>query len=134
MTNQQISDLDSIVIKPIRTEEEYIKASQIIENLVDADLIEDESIRNKALDILEAVTVLAIEYEKKHYPIDPPNPIEAIKFRMEQQGLTIKDLEPAIGRSNRVYEVLNGKRQLTLPMIRNLHKQFNIPLESLVGI
>ncbi|EOZ5413022.1 type II toxin-antitoxin system HigA family antitoxin, partial [Escherichia coli] len=57
-----------------------------------------------------------------------------IKFRMEQQGLTVKDLEPAIGKSNRVYEVLNGTRNLTLPMIRRLHVQFGIPLESLVGV
>ena len=74
------------------------------------------------------------EYEAKNHPIDPPEPIEAILFRMEQQGLTVKDLEPAIGKSNRVYEVLKGTRTLTLPMIRRLHKQFGIPLESLVGI
>ncbi len=67
---------------------------------------------------------------KKHYPIEPPTPIEAIKFRMEQQGLTVKDLEPAIGKSNRVYEILNGTRNLTLPMIRRLHAQFGIPGES----
>ncbi|MNS89153.1 Antitoxin HigA [compost metagenome] len=79
--------------------------------------------------------VLLIEaYEKKHYPIDPPDPIEAIKFRMEQSGLTAKDLQPAIGQINRVYEILNGKRKLTIPMIRNLNKQFHIPLESLLGI
>ncbi len=61
-----------------------------------------------------------------------PDPIEAIKFRMEQTGLTIKDIEPAIGRSNRVYEVLNGKRALTLPMIWELHAMFGIPAESLI--
>lgn len=71
---------------------------------------------------------------KNIIPIEPPSPIEAIKFRMEQQGLTVKDLEPAIGKSNRVYEVLNGTRNLTLPMIRRLHSQFGIPLESLVGV
>jgi HTH-type transcriptional regulator/antitoxin HigA len=63
--------------------------------------------------------VLINEYENKHFPVEAPDPIEAIKFRMEQQGLTVKDLEPAIGKSNRVYEVLNRKRNLTLPMIRN---------------
>lgn len=72
-------------------------------------------------------------YEAEHYPIDPSDPVEAIKFRMEQRGLTAKDLEPAIGRVNRVYEVLNGKRNLTLPMIRKLHKQFGIPAESLIS-
>ncbi|MGN2495151.1 helix-turn-helix domain-containing protein [Citrobacter portucalensis] len=68
-----------------------------------------------------------------YYPIETPDPVEAIKFRMEQQGLTVKDLEPAIGKSNRVYEVLNRKRNLTLPMIRKLHTMFGIPLKSLVG-
>ena len=72
-------------------------------------------------------------YERKHYPIDPPDPIEAIKFRMEQGGLTVKDLEPMIGKSNRVYEVLSGKRNLTLPMIRRLHRDLGIPAESLIG-
>ncbi|MCX3308670.1 transcriptional regulator [Pantoea vagans] len=77
----------------------------------------------------------AIEkYEQEHYPIEAPDPVEAIKFRMEQMGLTTKDLVPAIGRPNRVYEVLNHKRALTLPMIRNLHKMFKIPLTSLVGV
>ncbi len=78
--------------------------------------------------------ILLIEkYEQEHYPIEAPDPVEAIKFRMEQMGLTAKDLVPAIGRPNRVYEVLNHKRALTLPMIRNLHEMFNIPLASLVG-
>ncbi|EAB9601713.1 TPA: transcriptional regulator [Escherichia coli] len=98
-------------IKPIRTEQDYEAALRAVEPMFDNE-----------------------EYEKKHYPIEPPSPIEAIKFRMEQQGLTVKDLEPAIGKSNRVYEVLNGTRNLTLPMIRRLHSQFGIPLESLVGI
>lgn len=68
-------------------------------------------------------------YERKHYPIDPPDPIAAIKFRMDQQGLTVKDLEPMIGRSNRVYEVLAGRRRLTLDMIRRLHEELGIPAE-----
>jgi HTH-type transcriptional regulator / antitoxin HigA len=79
--------------------------------------------------------VLLIEaYEAKHYPIDPPDPMEAIKFRMGKSGLTTKDLQPAVWQPNRVYEILNGKRKLTIPMIRNLNKQFHIPLESLIGI
>ena len=71
-------------------------------------------------------------YEAKHYPIDPPDPVEAIKFRMEQQGLKPKDLEPMIGRRNRVYEVLNGKRKLTMAMVWKLHTGLGIPAESLI--
>ena len=71
-------------------------------------------------------------YEAKHFPVDLPNPIDAIKFRMEQSGLTASDLSPAIGRTNRVYEVLNGTRSLTLPMIWKLHSLFGIPAESLI--
>ena len=67
-------------------------------------------------------------------PLRPPDPIEAIKFRMEQAGLTPKDLEPMIGRSNRVYEILAGRRPLTLAMIRKLHKGLGISAESLIGV
>ena len=69
-----------------------------------------------------------------HHSIVPPDPVDAILFRMEQQGLTRKDLEPILGSRSRVSEVLNRKRTLSLEMIRNLHKRLNIPLESLVGI
>ena len=68
----------------------------------------------------------------KHFPIDLPDPVEAIKFRMEQAGLAPKDLVPAIGRLNRVYEILNHKRPLTLNMIWRLHEKFGIPAESLI--
>jgi HTH-type transcriptional regulator/antitoxin HigA len=79
------------------------------------------------------VLVTLVEaYERRHYPIDFPDPLEAIKFRMEQQGLTVDDLVPVIGRKNRVYEVLAGKRPLTLRMIEGLHETFSIPAESLL--
>jgi HTH-type transcriptional regulator/antitoxin HigA len=71
-------------------------------------------------------------YEAKHFPVDLPNPVDAIRFRMEQSGLSASDLVPAIGRQNRVYEVLNGKRALTLPMIWKLHEMFGIPAQSLI--
>ncbi|MNF63243.1 Antitoxin HigA [compost metagenome] len=71
-------------------------------------------------------------YEVKQFPVDLPNPIDAIKFRMEQSGLSAADLAPAIGRTNGVYEVLNGKRALTLPMIWKLHELFGIPAQSLI--
>jgi len=72
-------------------------------------------------------------YEGKHFPIEAPDPVEAIRFRMEQGGLTVKDLVPSIGRPNRVYEVLNRKRGLTIEMIRSLHRNLGIPAESLIG-
>lgn len=73
-------------------------------------------------------------YEAIHDPIEAPDPIEAIRFRMEQGGLTVEDLVPSIGQPNRVYEVLNRKRGLTLEMIRNLHRNLGIPAESLIGV
>jgi HTH-type transcriptional regulator/antitoxin HigA len=80
------------------------------------------------------VLVTLIEaYERKHFPIEAPDPIEAIKFRMEQQGLTPRDLEPMIGRLIRVYEVLAGRRPLTMTLVRRLHKELQIPAESLLG-
>src|SRR3989344_4699105 len=80
----------------------------------------------------EVLLTLVEAYEAKHFAIDPPDPVEAIKFRMEQSGLTAKDLVPMIGRLNRVYEILNRKRSLTLPMIWKLHAQLGIPAESLI--
>lgn len=84
-------------------------------------------------DKLEVLVTLVEAYEKKHYPIGPPDPVEAIKFRMEQMGLTQSDLAEAMGGKNRVSEVLSGKRNLTLKMARELHKRFNIPAESLLA-
>ena len=116
---------------PIRTEDDYKAALKAVEAVFGAptelDPDSDEGAR------FDALVTLIEAYERKHYPIDPPDPIEAIKFRMEQGGLTVKDLEPMIGKSNRVYEVLSGKRNLTLPMIRRLHRDLGIPAESLIG-
>ena len=84
-------------------------------------------------DRFEVMLTLVEAYEAKHFPIEAPDPIEAIRFRMEQGGLTVKDLVPSIGQVNRVYEVLSGKRSLTITMIRNLHKNLGIPAESLLG-
>jgi HTH-type transcriptional regulator / antitoxin HigA len=83
-------------------------------------------------DRLDVLTTLVQAYEAKHHAIDPPDPIEAIKFRLEQGGLSIKDLEPMIGLSNRVYEVLARNRPLTLSMIRRLHKGLGIPAAVLI--
>ena len=72
------------------------------------------------------------EYESKHFPIESPNPTAAIRFRMEQNDLTAKDLVPLIGNLNRVYEILNGKRSLTLKMIRNITEELGIPAKVLI--
>lgn len=116
-------------VKPIRNEQDYKEALKAISPLFDA----QPEIGTPEFDFMEVMMLLIESYEAEHYPIEPPDPIEAIKFRMDQSGLSAKDLEPAIGRVNRVYEVLNGKRGLTLPMIRRLHKQFGISAESLLN-
>lgn len=126
-------DLSSIKIEPITNEEQFANAASIIDSLIDADLIQDEDERKKALDILEAITILASEYEKKHYPIPKPDPIEAIKERIEQLQLTQKEVAPYFGGENRVSEVLNKKRNLTLKMIRQIHKHLGIPAEILLA-
>jgi HTH-type transcriptional regulator/antitoxin HigA len=117
-------------IKPIRSEEDYQAALAAVEPLFDDQPEPDTAEGN----FLEVMILLIEKYEAEHYPIAPADPIEAIKFRMDQQGLTAKDISPAIGQVNRVYEVLNGKRQLTLPMIRKLHQMFDIPAASLIGV
>ncbi|PAW31385.1 transcriptional regulator [Pantoea vagans] len=116
-------------IKPIHSEADYEAALAAVSPLFD----NQPEPGSEVGDFLEVMILLIEKYEQEHYPIEAPDPVEAIKFRMEQMGLTAKDLVPAIGRPNRVYEVLNHKRALTLPMIRNLHKMFNIPLASLIG-
>ena len=84
-------------------------------------------------DRLDVLLVLIDDYESKHHPIDPPDAVDAIKFRMEQMNLTRKDLEPLIGPRGRVAEVLNRRRPLSLSMIRSLHHKLHIPLESLIA-
>ena len=113
-------------IKPIKTDADYRAALKEIESLMMAapDTPEGEK--------LDVMVTLIEAYEAKHFPMDLPDPVEAIKFEMERQGLTVKDLEPMIGKSNRVYEILNHKRSLTLKMIWNLHEGLGIPAESLI--
>lgn len=113
-------------IKPIKTDADYRAALKEVESLMTA---EPNTPEGEKLDIL---ATLIEAYECKHFPLDLPDPVEAIKFEMEQKGLTIKDLEPMIGKSNRVYEVLNRKRSLTLKMIWKLHQGLGIPAESLI--
>jgi len=115
-------------IRPIRTDADYKTTLKEVSTLMES----DPDPGTPEGDRLDVLATLVQAYEAKHYPIDPPDPIEAIKFRMEQAGLTAKDLEPMIGQRNRVYEILNRKRALTLPMIWKLHQQLGIPAESLI--
>lgn len=113
-------------IKPIRTAEDHKAALAAVKRLWDAEPGTPED------DALDIIVTLIEAYEDEHFPMNLPDPIEAIKFRMEQQGLSRKDLESAIGPRHRVAEVINRKRNLTLSMIRKLNAQFNIPAEVLI--
>ncbi|MAR74423.1 MULTISPECIES: transcriptional regulator [unclassified Halomonas] len=113
-------------IKPIRTEADYHAALTEIESLMMAEPHTPEGER------LDVMTTLIEAYESRHFPMDLPDPVEAIKFEMERRSLSIKDLEPMIGKRNRVYEILNHKRSLTLKMIWKLHQGLGIPAEALI--
>lgn len=104
-----------LLLYPIRSEADYKRALQ------------------RAEAFFEALITLVEAYERKHHPVDPPDPVDAIKFRMEQAGLSVKDTESMIGQPNRVYEVLGRMRPLTLRMIRRLHKELGIPAEVLIA-
>jgi HTH-type transcriptional regulator/antitoxin HigA len=118
--------IESMDIKPIRTKADYKTALKAVETLMGARADSPDG------DRLGVLVTLIEAYERIHYPMDFPDPVEAIKFAMEQKGLAAKDLEPMIGRTSRVYEVLNHKRSLTLKMIWRLHRQLGIPAESLL--
>jgi len=113
-------------IKPIRGEADYDRALRRVEELWDALEGSAES------DELAVLATLVEAYEREHYPIDLPDPIEAIKFRLEQSGDDSRTLIGVIGQRTRVYEVMRGKRPLSLNMIRNLHERFDIPAEVLI--
>lgn len=115
-------------IQPIHTEREYKAALKAVSPMFDNEP-EPGTPQGDFFDVM--VTLIEV-YEARHFPLDLPDPIAAIRFRMEQSGLSAADLVPAIGRQNRVYEVLNGTRALTLPMIWRLHEMFGIPAESLI--
>ena len=113
-------------LKPIRTEKDYEQALAEVEDLWGA---KTGTVKGDRLDVL---ATLIEAYEADHYPMDPPDPIEAIKFRMEQQDLTRKDLEKIFGSRTRVSEVLNRKRGLSINMIRALHQQLGISADVLI--
>ncbi|HLR77952.1 MAG TPA: transcriptional regulator [Burkholderiaceae bacterium] len=116
-------------IHPIRTDHDYRRALRQLSAAFD----NEPEPGTPEGDHFEILLLLVQAYETEHESIAPPDPVEAIKFRMDQQGLTVRDLVPSIGRTNRVYEVLSGKRSLTLNMIRKLHQNLGIPAESLIG-
>jgi HTH-type transcriptional regulator / antitoxin HigA len=114
-------------IKVIKTEEDYNQALKRLEVIFDAPIDSTEG------DEAELLSILIEKYEDEHYPIEAPDPIEAIKFRMEQMDMNNQDLAEVIGYKSRVSEIFNRKRKLTLNMIRNLHKKLKIPYESLMA-
>jgi HTH-type transcriptional regulator / antitoxin HigA len=115
-------------IRPIHNEDDYKAALRDVSAYFES----EPTPGTPHGDRFEILLTLVEAYEAKRYPIDLPDPVEAIKFRMDQAGLTPKDLVPAIGRLNRVYEVLNRKRPLTLAMIWKLNQKFGIPAECLI--
>ena len=115
-------------IKPIRGEADYERALHRVEALWNSPQGSPES------DELDVIVALVEAYERDHYPIDLPDPIEAIKFRLGQKGQDSRALIGVIGGRTRVYEVMRGKRSLSLNMIRNLHEKFNIPAEVLIQL
>lgn len=117
-------------IKPIRSENDYQEALRALSAWFD----NEPEPGSPEGDCFEILAALVEGWEAKHFPIESPDPVAAIKFRMEQGGLTVKDLVPSIGQPNRVYEVLSGKRGLTIGMIRRLHKNLDIPVASLIGV
>lgn len=116
-----------MTIKPIKTKKDYEATLKKIDQLFDSKPNTPEG------DILDVLVTLVEAYEQKHFAIGPPNPLEAIKFRMEQLGIKQSDLAKAMGGKNRVSEILSGKRELTVKMMRELHKKFNVPAESLLS-
>ena len=115
-------------IKPIRTARDHKAALKEIAGLME----HDPELGSPDGDRLDILSTLVQVYEQRQFPMDLPDPVEAIKFRMDQQGLKPKDLEPMIGQLNRVYEVLNRKRPLTMRMVWRLHTELGIPAESLI--
>lgn len=115
-------------IHPIKTQDDYNNALARVAKLMDA---EPDTEAGAELDVL---ATLIDAYESRHFPIESPDPIEAIKFRMEQMGINRKDLEPLLGGRSRVSEVLNRKRGLSIRQIRKLHQALQIPYENLLGV
>lgn len=115
-----------MTVKPIRTKKDYTQALERLEAIFDA---KKDSAQG---DELEIVSLLIEKYEEEHFPVELPDPIEAIKFRMEQMGYNQVDLAKVVGLKSRASEILNKKRKLSLDMIRKLHDKLNIPTDVLI--
>ncbi len=116
------------MLKPIKNDRQYQEALSRIYSLIQADLKEN----SKQADELEVLSMLVKEYETIHYPVPKPNPIEAIKFRMQQLDMSESQLAEILGYRSRKSEILSGKRKLSLAMIRKLHERLSIPAEVLI--
>lgn len=116
------------MLKPIKTEEQYDDALTRVYELMQSDI--DEG--SKASDELEVLSILIKGYEVVHHPVPSPNPLEAIRFRLDQMGMSEKELADILGYRSRKSEILSGKRKLSLAMIRKLHEVLHIPAESLI--
>lgn len=117
------------MLKPIKTKKQYEETLQHVYQLMQKDLKPG----SKLSDELEVLSILVETYEKKHYPIPPPHPIEVIRFRLEQKGVDEKELIKILGGRSRKSEILSGRRKLSLAMIRELHDKLNIPAETLIA-
>ena len=115
-----------MTIKPIKTEKDYKAALKKIDELIDCPENSDEE------NYLEVLSILVEDYERRHYPVDEIDPVEVIKYRMEEMGLKQTDLAEYLGGRSRVSEILSKKRKLTVDMIRILHKKLNLPAETLI--
>lgn len=116
------------MLKPVKTEDQYNKALARVYGLMQKEVVENSS----ESDELEVLSILIKEYENEHYPIPSPNPLDAIKFRLDQMGLSEKELGEILGYRSRKSEILSGKRKLSLAMIRKLHETLHIPAEVLI--
>ncbi|MBX7059912.1 MAG: helix-turn-helix domain-containing protein [Leptospirales bacterium] len=114
-------------LKPVKTKKDYESALRRIDALMDA-------AKQSDIDELEILATLVEDYEEKHFPIESPDPVEAIRFRLEQMGLTQSDLAEYVGGKSRASEIMNHKRDLSKAMIRTLSKALQIPVESLLGV
>jgi HTH-type transcriptional regulator/antitoxin HigA len=117
------------MLKPIKTKKDYEAALERCYLLMQKDLKPDSAFSDE----LEVLSILVQEYEKKHFPVPSPHPIDAIKYRLEQMGLDEKELNKILGGRSRKSEILSGKRKLSLAMIRELHEKLNIPAEVLIA-
>lgn len=115
-------------IKPIRTKSDYERALSYIELNFEA------KTNTKEGRLVEVLAILVEKYEDEHFPIEAPTPVEAIKFRMEQLGISTADLADILGTRSRVSEIMNGKRGLTVRMMKALRKELNVPAEVLLGV